>query len=414
MTQMTRATATLAGLSLAALLLAGCSGGASSTASNQSGGGSGTDAGLVVPPCLSSGAATALVAGARSNSPAPQVSRPVQATLTAAIHAQQMVSIVRLDGNPKIVFGSALTPGANSQLTQVNYSAYVNGLNKVLEGTRQPAATDIRAQAPQADVLGALTIAASEVPRGGNIIVIDSGLQTTTPLDFRTGLLGDDPQTIVSYLRGAGELPDLAGRRVYFERLGWTAPPQPSLGIPGRKRLVAIWEAIARAAGARCTWADETASTNAAVPGRPPVGIVTPPAMTPAPPRPCSQTDLGDADNVGFTFDSATFRDPAGAHATLHRLAAVMLRTGESVQLTGATSSEGSDAHNLALSVQRADAVRAELVQMGVSASRIAATGVGSHLPGRLNDRASDGQLLIGPAIANRKVVARLTGHGCK
>ena len=91
-----------------------------------------------------------------------------------------------------------------------------------------------------------------------------------------------------------------------------------------------------------------------------------------------------------------------------------MLNTGESLTLTGSTSSEGNAAHNQDLSLRRADAVQAVLVQLGVPASRITTFGDGSHLPGRLNDIGQNGQLLIGPAIKNRKVVAKLTGHGCR
>jgi outer membrane protein OmpA-like peptidoglycan-associated protein len=90
-----------------------------------------------------------------------------------------------------------------------------------------------------------------------------------------------------------------------------------------------------------------------------------------------------------------------------------MLQTGESVTLTGSTSSEGSDQYNRSLSLRRARAVQAMLVQLGVPPGRVTAFGDGSHLPGRLNDRGPNGQLLIGPAIQDRKVVAKLTGARC-
>jgi len=139
---------------------------------------------------------------------------------------------------------------------------------------------------------------------------------------------------------------------------------------------------------------------------------VTPPKPVEVP-RSCSVTDLNDANNVGFDFNSTTFRDPSGARATLRKLANVMLGTGESVTLTGATSSEGTEQYNQQLSLERADAVKTVLIQLGVPASRISTFGDGSHLPGRLDDRGPNGQLLIGPAIQNRKVVAKLSGAGC-
>jgi len=354
----------------------------------------------------------ALAIGARSNNPEPFLTTGIEAAINSAINAHQPITIIRLDGDPRVVFSQAFSPqGLNPQAQKVERNNYVTSLNDILQGTTQTS-TDIRAQVPQADVLGALAVAASEVPQGGNVIVLDSGLQTTEPLNFSTGLLGDDPHTITDYLKHADELPDLSGRRVYFFGLGWTAAPQPALGINNRNKVTQIWTKIAQAAHARCVWADPTADTASAVPNRPPVSIVIPPPPPPVP-VPCSVTNLNDANNVGFDFDSTIFRDPVGARATLQKLADVILRTDESVTLTGSTSSEGSDQYNLALSLRRANAVKAVLVQLGVPASRITTFGDGSHLPGRLNDRGPNGQLLIGPAIQNRKVVAKLTGPKC-
>jgi outer membrane protein OmpA-like peptidoglycan-associated protein len=364
---------------------------------------------------MTPGAAVALAIGARSNNPAPSLTAAATSLLNGAIKAHAQVSVVRIDGAPKVVFNQAFTPtGANSQSQQEDYTAYVNNLNLILAGTKNPN-TDIRAQVPQANVLEALAVAADELESagGGNLIMLDSGLQTTAPLDFTTGLLADDPQTVASYLKGAGELPSLKGLRVQFSGLGWTASPQPSLSIADRNKVAQIWEQIAYEAGADCVEIDPSAPTSqSAVPGLPPVSVVTPPKPVEVP-RSCSVTDLNDANNVGFDFNSTTFRDPAGARATLRKLANVMLSTGESVTLTGATSSEGTDQYNQQLSLERAGAVKTVLIQLGVPASRISAFGDGSHLPGRLNDKGPNGQLLIGPAIQNRKVVAKLTGSAC-
>jgi outer membrane protein OmpA-like peptidoglycan-associated protein len=342
----------------------------------------------------------------------PDLSSAVVAAVNSAIHAEQTVTLVRLDGHPRVVYSQAFSPqGANSASRKADLNAYVSSLDRILQGTPQTA-TDIRAQTPQANVLGALTVAASEVPHGGNVMVMDSGLQTTAPLDFTTGLLNDAPQTIADYLKHAGELPDLVGRHVYFVSPGWTASPQPALDVRNRTEVVQIWRAVIRAAGASCAWFDQSANTQDAVPNRPRVTVVTPPPP-PEPPAACAVIDLGDANNVGFDFASTTFRDPSGARATLQKLANVMLRTGESVTLTGATSSEGSNRYNLSLSLRRAQAVKRMLVRLHVPSSRIRTFGDGSHLPGRLNDRGPKGQLLISPAIQNRKVVAKLTGGGC-
>lgn len=406
---------------LAGAISAGCgggshgpgnsSGGGNSGGIGSSGGGSSTVTTAVSAPCgLAQKVPVAVAIGARSNSPMPALTTAVTDALNSAVDANKAITLIRLDGNPKVVFQQAFVSGPNTQITKQHRNEYVASLNGVLAGTGQPA-TDIRAQVPQADVLDALAEAASAVPVGGDVIVMDSGLQTMEPLDFRTGLLSDDTSSIADYLKHSRELPNLRGRHVYFIGLGWTASPQPALSISDRQKLVQIWVQIAEAAGG-CVGLDQAPNTNNALSGRPPVAIVTPPPP-PAPPTPCSVISLGDANHVGFKFDSTIFRDPAGARATLQRLASVLMRTGESMTLTGSTSSEGSDRYNTHLSLRRANAVKAMLVQLGVPANRITTFGDGSHLPGRLNDRGPNGRLLIGPAIQDRKVVAKLTGSKC-
>jgi OOP family OmpA-OmpF porin len=395
--------------------LAGCGGGSPATSGGQAADPGGTISPIGEASCGISGAPVALAIGARSNNPALNLTAAAKSLLNSAVKAQKQVTVVRLDGAPKVVFNQAFTPtGANSQSQQEDYTAYVNNLNLILVGTKNPN-TDIRAHTPQVNVLEALAVAADDLRSvgGGNLIMLDSGLQTTAPLDFTTGLLADDPQTIASYLKGADELPDLKGLRVQFSGLGWTASPQPNLSIADRTKVTQIWQEIAYQAGASCVGVDPSPPTSqAALPGLPPVSIVTPPKPAEVP-RSCSMTNLNDANNVGFDFNSTTFRDPSGARATLRKLANLMLSTGESVTLIGATSSEGTDQYNQQLSLERADAVRTVLVQLGVPASRISTFGDGSHLPGRLNDRGPNGQLLIGPAIQNRKVTAKLTGAHC-
>jgi OOP family OmpA-OmpF porin len=393
---------------LAGAGVAGCGSGGSGNAVSAAGTAGGTNA----DSCLAPRVPVALGIGARSNSPQPILADSVQATLDSTINANQQVTVVRLDGDPKVVYNQAFSPaGANTQSRKAEYNTYVGTLNQVLAGT--PAvSTDVRAQAPQANVLQALAIAAAEVGSGGDVIIMDSGLQTAAPLNFATGLLADDPQTITSFLKNAGELPSLAGRHVEFAGLGWTAAPQQELSIADRTKVGDIWSDIAKAAGASCVYLDPTPDTSAAISGRPAVSVVVPPPA-PQPPVKCSVTNLDDANNVGFDFDSTTFRNPTGADVTLQQLAKVITSSGDSVTLTGATSSEGSDAYNTQLSLQRANKVKAVLVQMGVPGGRITTYGDGAHLPGRLNDQGPNGQLLVGPAITNRKVVAKLTGTSC-
>jgi outer membrane protein OmpA-like peptidoglycan-associated protein len=84
------------------------------------------------------------------------------------------------------------------------------------------------------------------------------------------------------------------------------------------------------------------------------------------------------------------------ARSRLEQVADVLLTTSErSIIVEGHTDSQGSDAHNLALSQRRADAVRNSLVQRGYQADLIQARGLGEGQPiasnsdanGRANNR---------------------------
>ena len=103
------------------------------------------------------------------------------------------------------------------------------------------------------------------------------------------------------------------------------------------------------------------------------------PEPTPPPPPPPPRHITLNADAL-FAFDKAQIR-PEGA-ADLDKLATELQTTQfNHVHVTGYTDRIGSDAYNLHLSQQRADAVKSYLVDKGVDGSKIETQGMGKANP---------------------------------
>jgi len=383
----------LTALGLLAVVLAGCS----SSHSPAPG---------PVPPvpgnCLSSGAAPlTIVVGERSNVPRIQFPTATATLIQTAAIDHQQIRLIRIDGKPKVFPVAPFTTNAKNGGAYTDaLNSYVTGVEGLVDGAK------MRAVSPQADLLTALSYAAGATTAGGNIIVIDSGLQTAGLLEYQVpGMLMSPPSDVVSFLHDKGLIPPLAGRHVLLSGFGYTAAPQAVLDQPERQNVAAQWAAIVTAGGA-CVTVDPTPNTNQEMPGLPAVATVP----LPAPPvfKSCGTTVLSDAGSVGFNVGLSSFRDPSEARQTLSNLASVLKQGTEPIKLIGSTSSEGGDAVNGPLSLNRAKAVESVLVSLGVPAGRITVVGDGAHYPGRVADLGPGGQLLLPEAEQDREVIVQL------
>jgi OOP family OmpA-OmpF porin len=96
--------------------------------------------------------------------------------------------------------------------------------------------------------------------------------------------------------------------------------------------------------------------------------------------------------------------------ATLQDLAALVINGRQEVELIGTTAMAGpSEVSRIELSLRRAEAVKAVLVELGVPAERITTTGAGATWPDRVPDIAPDGSLIPWAAAQNRSVIVRLS-----
>jgi outer membrane protein OmpA-like peptidoglycan-associated protein len=345
----------------------------------------------------------AIAVGDRSNVPVPAYPSELASLLEATANAGKQIAVVRVDGQPKVFLPppfrtTAQNPSARGRAVD-NYLSSI--INPYLE-----LSGNLVAKVPQADLLTALTLAASATSPNGNIVLIDSGLQTVAPLDYpQPGLLMSPPGDVVSFLRHEHLLPDLRGRHVLLVGFGYTAAPQPSLNEAQRDNLIGQWQAIIKAGGG-CSQVDTLANTSAERPGLPAVSVVIPPKTPPF--SNCGTFVLSDAGSVGFIVGTSKFRDPPAAKATLRTLAAKLKQGTEHITLIGSTSSEGGDAINNPLSLHRAQAVKQVLFSLGIAADRITTIGEGSHWAGRKPDIGPGGVLLPGPAEEDREVIVQL------
>ena len=82
---------------------------------------------------------------------------------------------------------------------------------------------------------------------------------------------------------------------------------------------------------------------------------------------------------IQFEFDSSVLKTQS--YATLDKVAKEVRDNNSSVTLDGYASAEGSEAYNLSLSKDRANAVKQYLVNAGVASSKITANGYGEANP---------------------------------
>lgn len=95
---------------------------------------------------------------------------------------------------------------------------------------------------------------------------------------------------------------------------------------------------------------------------------------------PIEEVKAYDYKNIQFEFNSSVLK--TSSYATLETIAQQIKKSGNAkFLLSGHSSSEGTTQRNMALSVDRANAVKVYLVNNGISSSRLITKGFGESRP---------------------------------
>src|SRR5262245_28537622 len=191
--------------------------------------------GLTCPPKPGAGPVT-LVVGARANSPIPVLPQQIIGLLREAAKQGQTISLVLIDGAPKVTYQGAFKTEAGNDI------ARRSALDIFL--TRTVGRLGLLApEKPEADVFAALKEAADITPAGGTVVLLGSGLQAAGQLRLQDeGMFGVYPQEVVDYLKIRSRLPNLTGRDVLLVGLGNTANPQGVLDSNLRGKVIELWQ----------------------------------------------------------------------------------------------------------------------------------------------------------------------------
>lgn len=112
--------------------------------------------------------------------------------------------------------------------------------------------------------------------------------------------------------------------------------------------------------------------------------------------------EIEDRTLIYFPFNSTKKLNNTAVESYLKNVAERVIKSGESVVLTGHTDNIGSDESNLALGQQRADIIKQYLVSLGVPSAKITATSKGKAMPvadnqteeGRAKNRRTELQII--------------------
>lgn len=324
------------------------------------------------------------------------------------------ISVVTIDGNPELVAADSYDipeQYKSAPKEKLKTDARSNATN-LITFMENEVANDA-----QVDYLEGLRIAVRSLNslEGYNsktIVVIGTGLSTQGTLNFQNNLLSAEPEAVLDLLEEKNEIPDLTGMTVVWQQLGDVAAPQQSLTQSQKACLQEIWGGIVERGGGIFVYNDIMANPVDTEVSFPEVDTVDLPEETPVKFDEAMLDEENESlleepvmlteEQVCFVPDKSEYLDEDAALETIKPIADYLAQNNQiTILLAGTTAGDEDSAYTMALSHERADAVKASLVALGVDESRIIAVGLGSSDPWHVSGAGYEGSI----ASSNRKVV---------
>lgn len=337
----------------------------------------------------------------------------VQDTVYSTVRNYGFIAVVNADGNPEIVHAASYDLDdkyKSASKEKLDMDARSKATNIVLS------MQSIVADDPEIDYLESLRLAVRTLSSlsgydSKRIVLIGTGLSTAGVMNFSNNLISAEPETVVNLLKEKSEIPDFTGITVYSQQLGDVAAPQQELTSVQRIKLEKIYGGIVETGGGSFIYNDIIANPVDETKQYPSVTPVNLPADTPI----SFEEVIFEEDNIfeepvflteekiGFVADKAVFLNPDEANEILQPVVEYLVKhPSVSIVLAGTTAGDKDSDFTLSLSRQRAETVKNVLVELGVSADKIIAIGLGSEKdPWHVYNAGYDGAAASG----NRKVV---------
>lgn len=326
-----------------------------------------------------------------------------------AAYSQSTCSIIVLDGTPEEISLKYEFPEIKSKLEdnrREHAKSNVDELNDKI--------SSLKPDSEEIDIIKGLktaekALASKESKR--ELIIYSSGLSTSGILNFaeRPDLLYKNPTEIVETLEEEDAIPDLSGINVIWYGLGNVAEPQKELSYTEEENLKNVWNEILEACNVNVT--EETFVDVVSLSNEEENLNINYPRV--------SVVELLDSDDciwsldeetIGFVANSAEFLDREATTKKLVPYANLMISSNKNFYIIGSTATYGNYNNCIALSQERAQAIKDVLIELNVPEDSIEIFGVGQENLGgeynwRVNDLDNNQNLIESEAKKNRKVM---------